>query len=163
MNVELIAATQKDVDLIGELAKQIWNDHYPEIIGQQQVDFMLQKLYNPESLFDQMEKGQQFHLVFADDSAVGFVAVNDEGEGKYFLNKFYIQTGQQGKGLGSTVFSRVLNLYPALKEMRLQVNRQNYKAINFYFKMGFIIEYVADFDIGDGYFMNDFVMVFLVD
>ena len=160
MNVELIAATQKDVSLIGELAKQIWNDHYPEIIGQQQVDFMLQKLYNPESLFDQMEKGQQFHLVFADDSAVGFVAVNEEGEGKYFLNKFYIQTGQKGKGLGATVFFRILNLYPALKEMRLQVNRQNYKAINFYFKMGFIIEYVADFDIGDGYFMNDFVMVF---
>jgi hypothetical protein len=35
----------------------------------------------------------------------------------------------------------------------------NYKAINFYFKNGFTIEKVADFDIGDGYFMNDFVMI----
>jgi len=43
--------------------------------------------------------------------------------------------------------------------LRLQVNRQNYKAVNFYFKMGFIIESVGDFDIGGGYFMNDFVMV----
>ena len=43
--------------------------------------------------------------------------------------------------------------------IRLQVNRMNYKAINFYFKHGFVIEKVADFDIGDGYFMNDFVMI----
>jgi hypothetical protein len=40
------------------------------------------------------------------------------------------------------------------------VNRQNYKAINFYFKLGFKIQTVADFDIGNGYVMNDFVMVF---
>jgi hypothetical protein len=26
--------------------------------------------------------------------------------------------------------------------------------------MGFVIEQVADFDIGGGYFMNDFVMVY---
>jgi ribosomal protein S18 acetylase RimI-like enzyme len=43
--------------------------------------------------------------------------------------------------------------------MRLQVNRQNYTAINFYFKLGFTIERVADFDIGHGFFMNDFVML----
>ena len=45
------------------------------------------------------------------------------------------------------------------QEIRLQVNRQNFKAINFYFKAGFKIEKVADFDIGDGYFMNDFIMI----
>jgi hypothetical protein len=26
--------------------------------------------------------------------------------------------------------------------------------------VGFVIERVADFDIGDGYFMNDFVMLY---
>ena len=44
--------------------------------------------------------------------------------------------------------------------LRLTVNRQNYKSINFYFKNGFVIEKTADFDIGSGYFMNDFVMVY---
>ena len=45
------------------------------------------------------------------------------------------------------------------EELRLTVNRQNFKSINFYFKNGFKIEQVADFDIGNGYVMNDFVMV----
>jgi ribosomal protein S18 acetylase RimI-like enzyme len=45
------------------------------------------------------------------------------------------------------------------QSIRLTVNRENYKAINFYFKLGFKIEKVADFDIGQGYVMNDFVML----
>ena len=43
--------------------------------------------------------------------------------------------------------------------VRLTVNRQNFKSVNFYFKNGFTIERVADFDIGNGYVMNDFVMM----
>jgi RimJ/RimL family protein N-acetyltransferase len=43
--------------------------------------------------------------------------------------------------------------------IKLTVNRQNFKSINFYFKNGFKIEKVEDFDIGNGYWMNDFIMV----
>jgi hypothetical protein len=56
----------------------------------------------------------------------------------------------------------ILKMFPESKAMRLQVNRKNYKSINFYFKMGFVIEEVADFDIGDGYLMEDFVMVLTI-
>ncbi|MBK7966419.1 MAG: hypothetical protein IPK10_14825 [Bacteroidetes bacterium] len=43
----------------------------------------------------------------------------------------------------------------------MTVNRTNLKAINFYFKKGFTIEEVKDFDIGNNYFMNDFVMLYI--
>ena len=46
-----------------------------------------------------------------------------------------------------------------IKTIRLTVNRKNHIAINYYFKNGFMIEEVKDFDIGDGYEMNDFVML----
>ena len=65
----------------------------------------------------------------------------------------------QRGGLGGWILGALTPEMPGLRELRLQVNRQNFKAINFYFKMGFVIECVADFDIGDGYFMNDFVML----
>jgi RimJ/RimL family protein N-acetyltransferase len=68
-----------------------------------------------------------------------------------------LQTKQR-KGSGTQAFHLILNQFPELTEIRLQVNRQNYQAINFYFKIGFVIDKVADFDIGDGYFMNDFIM-----
>jgi ribosomal protein S18 acetylase RimI-like enzyme len=43
--------------------------------------------------------------------------------------------------------------------VRLNVNRQNYKSINFYFKLGFKIEKVVDIDLDKGYQMNDFIML----
>jgi diamine N-acetyltransferase len=78
---------------------------------------------------------------------------------KGFINKFYIQSETRRTGIGKLAFEALLKQYPQVNEIRLQVNRQNYKAINFYFKMGFTIESVADFNIGDGYFMNDFIML----
>ena len=43
--------------------------------------------------------------------------------------------------------------------MRLFVNRENFKSINFYFKTGFIIEKIIDQPIGENFYMNDFIMI----
>jgi ribosomal protein S18 acetylase RimI-like enzyme len=79
-------------------------------------------------------------------------------EDGWFLNKLYVMPDLQRSGVGRALLDFAINEFD-IKTLRLQVNRQNYKAINFYFKYGFIIEKVADFDIGDGYQMNDFIMV----
>lgn len=142
------------------MADEIWRDHYPEIIGMEQVEYMLGRFYSREGMLQQMRDGQQFYRVMLDGQPKGFLAIEARGEGNYFLNKLYIDKREQGRGLGQAIWQNVLLLLSDLREMRLQVNRQNYKAINFYFKVGFVIERVADFDIGDGYFMNDFVMLY---
>jgi diamine N-acetyltransferase len=43
------------------------------------------------------------------------------------------------------------------KRLQLQVNRHN-DAKNFYTKQGFVIIKEADTDIGNGFFMNDYIM-----
>lgn len=159
MNLHLSAAAEKDISTIQALAHEIWNDHYPAIIGQEQVDYMLNHMYAADSMLAQMQSGQQFFLVLDNENPIGFASVENKGSGNYFLNKCYIKTSTQRSGVGSYVIHEILRNYPDCSELRLQVNRQNYKAINFYFKMGFVIEQVADFDIGDGYFMNDFIML----
>jgi ribosomal protein S18 acetylase RimI-like enzyme len=45
-----------------------------------------------------------------------------------------------------------------LAQIRLTVNRGN-TSVKVYQSFGFEIEEEVDFDIGNGYFMNDFVMV----
>ncbi|NBU03094.1 MAG: GNAT family N-acetyltransferase [Bacteroidetes bacterium] len=153
-------ATDENISSIQTMADEIWRDHYPEIIGMEQVEYMLGRFYSREGMLQQMRDGQQFYRVMLDGQPKGFLAIEARGEGNYFLNKLYIDTREQGRGLGQAIWQNVLLLLSDLREMRLQVNRQNYKAINFYFKVGFVIERVADFDIGDGYFMNDFVMLY---
>ena len=159
MNLQLSYADEKDITTIQALAHEIWNDHYPAIIGQEQVDYMLERMYSASSMLKQMHDGQAFFLVMENKIPMGFASVEKQDLGKYFLNKCYIKTSVQRGGIGSWVIRTILEKYTDCNELRLQVNRQNYKAINFYFKMGFVIEQVADFDIGDGYFMNDFIML----
>ncbi len=160
VKLQLLNAGPKEISLIQHLADKIWKAHYPSIIGMEQVDYMLNRFYSEESMLEQMHLGQQFFLVELDNERVGFLSVSLVNEKEYFLNKFYIDADLHRKGIGTAVFDQLLKqVGDNVKTLRLQVNRQNYKPINFYFKLGFVIEKIADFDIGDGYFMNDFVMV----
>ncbi len=156
---QLFTASLADIPQIQSLATKIWQVHYPPIIGQVQVDYMLNKLYNATALELQMAEGQQFFLVKSENETVGFISISQKEDSSYFIHKFYLDTDLHGKGMGTQIFELLLQKFPQVNCIRLQVNRQNYKPINFYFKLGFVIEKVADFDIGDGYFMNDFVMV----
>jgi len=159
--IKLKAAGIETIDTIAALAKLIWNQHYPSIIGQKQIDYMLGKLYNRESLLEQMQvKNHSFYLIQLEEEYIGFVSVHQEQKNEWFIPKFYINQTVAGKGYGTLVFKELLQISQA-DCIRLTVNRQNYKAINFYFKLGFKIEKVADFDIGEGYVMNDFVMLWL--
>lgn len=152
-------ATLQDLTTIGQLAKDIWQKHYVPIIGRQQVDYMLEKMYAPDALKKQVAEGQKFHLVLEETTPVGFISVSNPRSHDYFLHKFYLSPNEQNHGIGTKVFRQLFSeVYPAEK-IHLTVNRQNYKSINFYFKLGFKIESVKDFDIGEGYYMNDFVMV----
>lgn len=150
-----------ELQVVQDLARKIWNAHYVSIIGQEQVDYMLGRMYDLESLAHQMASGDVFYLLFEGPQPLGFASIKKEADGSWFLNKLYVETEEHRRGLGGFLLEALIQNHD-IKLMRLQVNRQNYKAINFYFKRGFVIERVADFDIGDGYFMNDFVMVWAI-
>lgn len=156
--MEIKIATDKDIPTIAALAERIWNDYYPDIISKEQISYMLEKMYSPSALKQQMGEGQQFFLMLEEDEANGYMSYSKQEDDNYFLHKFYINTGRHRKGAGTFFFKEVIGSIPNIKCIRLTVNRQNFKAINFYFKNGFRIEEVKDFDIGNGYVMNDFVM-----
>lgn len=157
--MEIITATEMDIPVIHHLADRIWKKYYPEIISTEQIEYMLHTMYSEEALREQMKAGQQFYLVADGGKTMGYLAISEKGKGEYFLHKFYIEHAHHRAGLGSSVLNELLKKFSNKITLRLTVNRQNFKAINFYFKNGFTIEKVADFDIGAGYVMNDFVMI----
>jgi ribosomal protein S18 acetylase RimI-like enzyme len=159
MKTEVIRASASDIPVIYALAEKIWFDHYPSIISNEQITYMLSNFYSPGALTKQMEEGHRFYLVLQDGNPIGYLSESEVAEGDFFLHKFYIDTQLQRKGIGREVLDIVFNSKPNIRSIRLTVNRMNYKSINFYFRNGFNIEKTADFDIGNGYFMNDFVML----
>lgn len=153
-------ATVTDIPLIRQLSEKIWNTHYPPIIGQEQVDYMLNLMYSPESLTKQMtDEGAHFLLAFHENEPVGYLSFSEKNSGDYFLHKFYVDTTRHRSGIGTRFFNEMTASFKNPKSLRLTVNRKNVKAINFYFKTGFTIESAQDFDIGSGYKMEDFVMI----
>ncbi len=157
--LNLKTANPEDLASIAQLAKEIWAKHYVPIIGLGQVNYMLNKMYSDKALRQQVTEGQTFLMVEKDGKQVGFVAISEKEKGHFFLHKFYILEEKQNSGLGTEVFKKLFEELHQPQSIRLTVNRENYRSVNFYFKMGFRIEKVEDFDIGNGYYMNDFVML----
>jgi RimJ/RimL family protein N-acetyltransferase len=165
--ISLLKTSDAALDDIAAMAKIIWQHHYIDIIGEAQVQYMLNKFYSHDALIKQVNEGQVFNFIMSHDQAVGFIAYTLQADQICFINKYYILPEYQGKSVGS----KSLNLLEitinkdsksSFNCFKLTVNRQNFKSINFYFKNGFTIESVADFDIGNGYVMNDFIMKKLI-
>ena len=75
----LKAVSETEIEKIADLAKIIWQKHYPPIIGQEQVDYMLKNMYNTKSLLNQInEKGQQFYFIIFENETIGFISVTNE-------------------------------------------------------------------------------------
>lgn len=159
MNVSLRLATPQDIPIIRELAHRIWWAHYSDIISPEQIAYMLEQGYSETAILRHMEEQtQSFWLVETDAVVAGFIAISQNAPSEYFIHKFYLDNTQRGRGIGAAAFQCLLSNYPDMEEVRLNVNRRNYKSVNFYFKTGFVITHCMDTFFGDGYVMDDFQM-----
>jgi hypothetical protein len=158
LDLKLSEAGESDLADIAGLASLVWNQHYPSIIGQEQIDYMLEMMYSPASLRDQLlTKHHRFFIIHCGTEKIGFLSLNNENNGNWHLNKFYVNQEKNFRGAGSWAFGEIVKLLQPEK-ITLTVNRGNYKSINFYFKMGFRIKELIQIDIGNGFVMDDFVM-----
>ena len=159
MNLKYKKAVADDIPVIAGLADRIWRKHYPDIITVEQIEYMLKNMYSSANLLKQMNEGHEYTLAYINEKPVGYISISTKDKRNYFLHKFYVEVEGQRKGIGSELFTHILQQLNTPGTIELTVNRKNYKAINFYFKHGFVIKEIADFDIGNGYFMNDFIML----
>ena len=154
-------AKEEDISTISDLAEQIWPQTYSAYISAAQLRFMLDKMYNQAELLDQLQSGHVFLIASENGKNVGFAgfSVTDPQKNGYKLHKLYVLAEMHGKGVGKTLINEVINLamHEGGKTLQLNVNRNN-NAKDFYLKVGFNIKETVDLDIGNGFFMNDYVM-----
>jgi ribosomal protein S18 acetylase RimI-like enzyme len=152
-------ASKEDIELIRTLSLQIWPQTYAAILSPPQIRYMMLQIYSEQSLKQQMESRQQFIIVYNAGVPIGFASYGEVEPTIYKLHKIYLLNKQQGRGSGRFVVQQVISeIQPkGATALRLNVNRYN-PAKGFYEKLGFEEIGVEDIDIGNGYFMNDFVM-----
>ncbi|MEO9053176.1 MAG: GNAT family N-acetyltransferase [Ginsengibacter sp.] len=160
--IQIKEAGIESLDIIKMLAYKIWPSAYTELLEAGQLDYMLNKFYSIHSLQNQSSVlKHQFIIVFEDEAPVGFASFSAHKEDPtvYHLNKIYVLPAKQGKNIGRQILDYVTDRIKSggACTLQLNVNRKN-KASFFYEKYGFKIIREEDIDIGEGYFMNDYVM-----
>ena len=155
-------ATTNDIALIHQMAWVVFPHTYHIILTPEQIDYMMEWMYSETSLQKQMEEdGHIYYLAFKDDEPAGYLSIQPEGEHVFHLQKIYVLPSFQGMNLGKLLFEQAIKaikeLHPAPCQMRLNVNHQN-KALTFYEKMGMTKVDEGDFPIGNGFYMNDYIM-----
>lgn len=158
------ASTKENYQIIADLAKIIWTEHYTPIIGEKQVTYMLNKFQSVSSIEHQIESNVKYYLLINRDTPVGYFSYNLKND-SLFLSKLYVLNAARGKGIGKSALS-FLGIQAkelGLKKIQLTVNKYNTNSISAYQKMGFVNIKAIVQDIGDGYVMDDFVLEKIID
>lgn len=159
--IYLRKAKEEDLEIIRTLAEETWPSAYGDIISAEQITFMLERMYSKAELLGQLLQGHIFLIASELKEDIGFAAfsVIDSGTRTFKLHKLYVLPKAHGKGIGKILMNEVVNQVKAQGGafLQLNVNRAN-KAANFYEKAGFKIKETVDLDIGNGFYMNDYVM-----
>jgi ribosomal protein S18 acetylase RimI-like enzyme len=153
-------ADKTDVHVISTLAHAIWPDTYGSILSEGQLIHMLDLFYSEESLKKQMDDNHHFLLALSNAETVGFASYSHSNKtGEYKVHKLYVHPMLHGHGFGKKILDRIIkDVKPqGATKLILNVNRKN-RAVDFYERYGFKKAGEEDIAIGEGYFMNDYVM-----
>lgn len=159
---EIEKLTHKGLSRVEKLAQLTWPSTFKNILSQEQIEYMLAWMYNLETLEKQLNAGHQFYILKENNIDLGFIGIelNYQNTRKLRIHKIYVLPTAQGKGVGKRLIDHILEHVATINNqthLHLNVNKYN-AAVNFYKHIGFKTTKEEDIDIGNGFFMNDFVM-----
>lgn len=151
-----------DCELIHKMASQTWEDTYGTILSPEQLAYMFDMMYSIKNLHRQMCKlHHQFFIIDADGQPGGYLSIETLNDDLYEFQKVYSLPKLHGTGIGRYIIEQGIAYLKSIHQgpfaVELHVNRYN-QAVHFYKHMGFYQSEQGDFPIGNGYFMNDYIM-----
>lgn len=165
--MKLVIATENDILLIQDLAKRSWENAYAEILSVEQMEFMLNTMYSEEEILNQLQHPHYQYYLIEDEnnhSFEGFIAYeNHYEESTTKLHKIYLVPESKGKGFGKKALQFLISqaLEKGDRRIILNVNKYN-SAKKFYQSQGYQVYDEGVFDIGSGFFMDDYLMEYII-
>lgn len=157
----ILPAGPEHLAAIAALAAVVWRAHYPGIISQAQIDYMLARMYALEVLRQELAEGIGYDRILVGNELLGFASYGPVRENEEMkLHKLYVHPAWQRHGLGSRLLQHVEQTarQHGFRTLILGVNKANHKAIAAYRKNGFAVRESIVSDIGSGFVMDDYIM-----
>ena len=151
-----------EMKTVRELAENIWPRVYPDIISLAQIRYMLERFYDPEVMWEEVEqRGVCFAFIECDGRTAGYLSFETlRQEQSAFIHKLYLLPEFHGVGAGAIALDWVEQAAAraGLRGMKLRVNKRNVNAIRAYLRRGFKFAGDEVTDIGGGFVMDDYWM-----
>ena len=179
-----IEKKKEELQQLAEMASFIWHEYWPPRIGEAQTDYMVDMFHSVDAMkHDMAEHGYRYWFLIDDQGKyVGYtggaaqhLTGDDEADAwmkhgtvlderwpdRWFISKIYLYAEERGKHYGSEVlrFYEQLCRDEGLPAMALTVNRDNELGIRAYEGNGFVSVEDVDAEIGEGFLMQDHIMV----
>ncbi|HSQ41410.1 MAG TPA: GNAT family N-acetyltransferase [Fibrobacteraceae bacterium] len=156
----LPAADDTDLAPLTALASEIWWEHFPPIIGEAQVRYMVDRFQSATAMRDQMIHGYEYYFLENGHAArCGYFCCKNDQD-RLFLSKLYVHKDfrKQGHARAAIQYMSRLAQERNLRAIHLTVNKNNAASIAAYQKLGFQQTGSVTTPIGEGFVMDDYTM-----
>lgn len=161
----LPATADNEIREVAVLANEIWHQHFIPIIGEAQVDYMVEKFQSYPAISKQIkEDGYEYFRIYLDDIFAGYTGVHAENDA-LFLSKLYIKKDCRGHRLASHALNYLINICKERKltKIWLTCNKYNDNTLAVYDHLGFKITDEQVADIGNGFVMDDYILTYYIE
>ena len=162
--VSILKAGENDLKTIHDMAQVVFRQTYREILSPQQMEYMMEWMYSLPNLRNQLSDGHAYFIAYMDGTPCGYMSIQQEGFHEdvmvFHLHKLYVMSSMHGKGIGRLLFNQAQEYVSerfASSRIELNVNRKN-PAGHVYRHIGMRVLREGDFHIGEGFYMNDYIM-----
>lgn len=148
---------ENEIKEMSDMASEIVLDYYTPLLGIEQNSYMVKKFQSVEAIKDQHEHGYTYYFVKDENENLGFVAYYPK-EHCLYLSKFYLYKEKRGKGYAREILRFLQERAKEIGFSRIELNVNKYNETkNIYERLGFTRIRSEKIDIGNGFFMDDFV------
>lgn len=166
--VRIRPAIEVDLPRLTEIGRITWWYHYPGIISDEQIEYMLVRRYTVASLKFQIEQqSHQYFVAFYKDEpeACAFLSIQNvtkAGLSYLYIHRLYCLPSHHGLGIGKALLGYALAYAEnhGHVSVRLNVHRQN-PSYYFYLGNGFTVREEIDIPYGP-YWLNDYIMEYRI-
>lgn len=141
---------EQDYETLYDFMRPLWLDTYGEILPTAQIEFLLDKYFSKAGLQHFRALGYRYRKI----GDVGVLVTVEKNE-EIYLDKLYLLPIARGHGYAKSVFDE---LKKEGKDITLNVNQANERAVKCYLKNGFVIERKTDIPLGNGMVNCDYEM-----
>ncbi len=151
-----------DTEALNSYLHPIWHEVFDPIMveGPEAAEYIFATWMNPSAIAKDMEKGYKYGFIEESGTRIGLYSWHIQDDGKFYINKLYLEPAFRGKGLGNRALLAMFDIARehGCSEAYLNVYYYNERAIKAYLRAGMHVKYRCLQMIGNGITRNDYIM-----